>query len=248
LGPPGSNTAINIAVTAPNGNSKPYTIIVERAPLGGNNNLQSLTVSPGALAPTFNPNTLTYSVDVEDDVTSVTISATKSDPNAVMSGSVQAGAGTATGQATISLGGPGTSKTVSITVTAPNQSSKTYTVTVERAAQAGNNNLQSLVVSPGSLTPAFTATRQRYTVNVESKVTSVTVTATLQDTNASMEVNGQGTSSGQAREIFLRDEGSSTNITIRVNPPNGNAKTYRVTVNRASNGDNGDDEDEEGDD
>jgi chorismate-pyruvate lyase len=244
----GSNTAINIVVTAPNGNSKPYTIIVERAPLGGNNNLQSLTVSPGALAPTFNPNTLTYSVDVEDDVTSVTISATKSDPNAVMSGSVQAGAGTATGQATISLGGPGTSKTVSITVTAPNQSSKTYTVTVERAAQAGNNNLQSLVVSPGSLTPAFTATRQRYTVNVESKVTSVTVTATLQDTNASMEVNGQGTSSGQAREIFLRDEGSSTNITIRVNPPNGNAKTYRVTVNRASNGDNGDDEDEEGDD
>ncbi|MDF0674445.1 MAG: cadherin-like beta sandwich domain-containing protein [Nitrospira sp.] len=44
-------------------------------------------------------------------------------------------------------------------------------------------------------------------MNVEHNVTSVTVTATLQDTNASMEVNGQETSSGQAREIFLGDEG-----------------------------------------
>jgi len=51
------------------------------------------------------------------------------------------------------------------------------------------------------------------------------------------EVNGQGTSSGQAREISLGDQGSSTDITIRVTPPNGTAKIYTIAVKRASNGD-----------
>jgi hypothetical protein len=237
----GSNTLTNIIVIAQNGDPKTYTINITRAALAGNNNLSALIVTPGPLTPAFASNRLTYSVDAAEDVTSVTVSATKSDSNAVMSGSVTAGAGTATGQATIPLDGPGTNTVVSITVDAPGQSPKTYTITIERGARAGNNNLQSLAVSPGSLTPAFTAARTRYTVDVESPVTSVTVTAALQDTTAGMEVNGQGTSSGQAREIALGEEGSNTTITIRVTPPNGNAKTYTITVNRASSGDSGND-------
>ena len=43
----GSNTIINIIVTAQNGTQKPYTVNVNRAALGGNNNLSALTVSPG---------------------------------------------------------------------------------------------------------------------------------------------------------------------------------------------------------
>jgi len=237
----GSNTLTNIIVIAQNGDPKTYTINITRAALAGNNNLSALTVSPGPLTPAFSSNRLTYSVDAAQDVTSVTVSATKSDSNAVMSGSVTAGAGTATGQATISLGGPGTNTIVSITVDAPGQSSKTYTIIVERAAQAGNNNLSALTISPGTLAPPFNPSVTRYTVDVGSTVTSVTVTAVLQDANAGMEVNGQGTSSGQPREISLGTEGSSTNISIRVNPPNGNAKTYTTTVNRASSGDGGSD-------
>jgi hypothetical protein len=49
-----------------------------------------------------------------------------------MSGSVTAGAGVLTGSATISLGGPGITTRITITVTAPNESSKTYTITVNR--------------------------------------------------------------------------------------------------------------------
>jgi hypothetical protein len=102
--------------------------------------LQSLSISPGALAPSFRSNRLTYTVDVAENVSSVTVSATKSDPNAVMSGDVAAGAGTATGQSTISLDGPGTSRVVSITVTAPNQRSRTYTITVNRASSGGSGD------------------------------------------------------------------------------------------------------------
>lgn len=236
---PGTNTFITIVVTAQNSAQKTYTVDVGRAAPAGNNALRGLTVSPGALDPSFNAGTTRYTVNVGSNVPSVDIAATKSDPNAVMSGDVTAGAGTATGRATIPLSGPGTATSVSITVTAPNGSSNTYIVTVNRAAPAGNNNLSALTVSPGSLSPAFRADRTNYSVNVDSTVSSVTVTAVPQDTNAGIDINGQGTSPGQAREISLGAEGSSTNITIRVNPPNGNAKTYRVTVNRASNEDNG---------
>lgn len=237
----GSNTIIPIVVTAANGGQRTYTITVERAAQAGTNNLSALTISPGALAPSFRSNRLTYTVDVAEDVSSVTVSATKSDPNAVMSGDVTAGAGTATGQATISLGGPGTSRVVSITVTAPSQSSKTYTVTVERAAQAGNNNLAALTVSPGALTPPFSPSTARYRMSVGNSVTSVTVTAVIQDTNAGLEVDGQATNSGQAREIPLGAERSRTRITIRVTPSIGNAKTYTIVVRRGSDGDDDDD-------
>ena len=245
LGPEGSTTAVSIVVSESSNNSRTYIVLLKRANLVGNNSLQSVTISPGTLTPTFNANTLTYSVDVADHVTSVNVSATKDDPNAVMSGDVTAGAGTATGSALIPLGGAGTSRVVVITVTAPNQSSKTYRITVERAAQASNNNLSALTVSPGNLTPQFDANTTRYTVNVGRRVTSVTVTAIPQDSNASMQINDQGTSPGQAREISLGDEGSSTNVTIRVNPPSGTAKTYTITVNRASNKGNGNDGDDD---
>ena len=238
LGGPGRKV-VSITVTAPNGSSKTYTVTVDRATQASNNNLSALTVSPGSLSPSFRASRTNYSVDVDSTVSSVTVSATKADPNAVMSGDVTAGTGTTSGSAPIQLDGPGARRVVSIIVTAPNQSSKTYTITIQRTAQAGNNNLQSLVVSPGSLTPDFDANRTNYTVNVGSSVTSVIVTAAPQDANANVEINGQGIASGQGQEISLGPEGSSTNITIGVNPPNENAKTYRVTVNRASSGDNG---------
>jgi hypothetical protein len=230
----GSNTLTNIIVIAQNGDPKTYTINITRPALAGNNNLSALIVTPGPLTPAFASNRLTYSVDAAEDVTSVTVSATKSDSNAVMSGSVTAGAGTATGQATIPLDGPGTNTVVSITVDAAGQSPKTYTITIERGARAGNNNLSALTVSPGTLAPPFSPSTTRYAVDVSSNVTSVTVTAVPQDTTAGMEVNGQGAGSGQAREIALGEEGSNTTITIRVTPPNGNAKTYTITIERGA--------------
>ncbi len=234
----GSNTLINIVVTAPNGSQKTYTVNVNRAALGGNNNLSALTVSPGPLAPTFTQNTLNYTVNVASTATSVNVSATKADPNAVMSGDVTAGAGIATGQATIPLDGPGTSRVVSIAVTAPNGSQKSYTITVERAALGGNNNLSALTVSPGPLTPAFTAATTSYTVDVASTVSSVSVTPREQDTAANTTVNGQATPSGQARTITLNGAGSNTLINIVVTAPNGTQKTYTVNVNRAALGGN----------
>jgi hypothetical protein len=232
---PGSNTFINVNVTAQNGNQNNYVVVVIRA-ASGDNNLSALTVTPGPLAPAFAAGTLDYTVNVATDVTSVDVSATKADPNAVLSGSVpNPGAGQATGQATISLNGPGTQTIVSITVTAPSGASKTYTITVNRAL-SGNNNLSALTVTPGPLAPVFDSATLVYTVDVASDVTHVDVSATKADPNAvlsgSVADPGAGQATGQAT-IPLNGAGAPTPVAITVTAPNGDFKIYTITINRA---------------
>jgi hypothetical protein len=235
LGSPGSTTTIPIVVETLNGLETTYTVTVTRL-LSSDNNLSVLTVTQGALNPSpFNADTLDYTVDVATTVTSVNVSATKSDPNAVMSGSLTAGAGVATGQATIPLGGPGTATPVTITVTAPNGSNKIYTITVNRAASS-DNNLSALSVTPGSLDPAFAPNTLTYTVDVATEVTEVIVSATKSDPNAVLSGSvldpGAGQATGQAT-IPLNGAGAPTSISITVTAPNGAFKTYAITMNRA---------------
>ena len=238
LGGPGSSTPVEIIVRAPNGSTKTYRITVNR--LSDDNNLSALTVTSGALSPPFASNTLAYTVNVATGVTLVTVTATKSDPNAVLSGSIaDPGGGQATGQASIPLGGPGTATPVTITVTATNGNSKTYTITVNRAASS-NNNLSGLTVTPGSLTPAFASGQLTYTVNVATEVTEVIVTATKSDPGAVMSGSvtaGTGIATGQAT-IPLNGAGTPTTVSITVTAPSGVFKTYAITVNRAASNNN----------
>jgi hypothetical protein len=236
LNPAGQSTVIRVIVTAQNGNQKTYLVTVSRAALGGNNNLSALTVSPGTLAPSFNASTTGYSVDVGSSVTSILVTPTLSDPAATMT--VNEAIATSGLARRITLGAAGLSTSIPIVVTAPNASSKTYTITVNRASLGGNNNLSALSVSPGTLAPSFNASTTGYSVDVGSSVSSVTITPTLQDTAATMTVNGQGTPSGQARTIALNGPGTNTVISIVVIAPNGSQKTYSVSVSRAALGGN----------
>jgi hypothetical protein len=207
---------------------------VNRAAPSGDNNLSALTVTPGTLVPAFASSTVTYTVDVPNSVTSVTVTATLSDTNSSMTIN---GQGITSGQARdISLGAPGPTS-IDITVIAPNGSPKTYTITVNRAAPASDNKLLDLAVTPGTLAPVFASSTTTYSVNVGSTVTSVTVTATLSDTNATMTINGQGTSSDQARDIPLGVAGSTTEVNITVIAPSSDQKIYLVTVIRPPSSD-----------
>ena len=236
----GLSTTINIVVRAQNGSEKPYTITVDRAdppPPSGNNNLSALTVRLSTSSPnliSFSPNTTSYSVDVASTVTSVRVTPTLQDPAATLTVTSN-GQVTTSGQTrTITLRAAGLSTTINIVVRAQNGSEKPYTITVDRAdppPPSGNNNLQSLTVSPGTLSPSpFTAARTAYTVNgVSSTATAITVTATPEDPSATVTINGQGPNS---RSIPLPGGPSSTEIEVRVIPPNGIGKTYFITVNQ----------------
>jgi hypothetical protein len=232
---PPSSKAIIILLTSQSGSQSTYTITVNRAALAGNNDLAALTVTSGTLVPGFTPSTSAYTVDVVTDVTSVTVAATKSDPDAVMHlHSVTVPAGTASGQDTIPLNGPGTDTSVLITMTAPNGSSKTYSLTIHRAASS-NNKLSRLTVSVGSLTPSFAPTTLNYTVNVNGFTPSMTISATKQDPNAVMSASGSviapsGVPTGQ---VTVPLQGASIDVPITVIAQDGSPQIYRITVNRS---------------
>jgi hypothetical protein len=232
LGTPNSTTPIIIIVTAQNGTQNTYTVGISRAALGGNNNLQSLTGSPGSLSPSFSASRTSYTMDVGSTVSSVTVTPRLQDTSATMTVNGQT---TTSGQnRSVTLNGPGSNTVINVVVTAPNGAQKLYAVTVSREALGGNNNLQSLAVSSGTLSPSFNANRTSYTVSVGSSVDSISVTPRLADTDATMRVNGQATNSGQARVISLNGAGSDTDINIVVTAPNSTQKIYSITVERAA--------------
>lgn len=228
LDQPGSTKTISIVLTTQNGTESTYAVRVTRL-LSSDNNLKTLTATPGPVSPSFTSDRLTYTVDVATNISAVTIAATKSDPEAVLSGDVSD-----EGRATIQLDGPGTQKIVSITVTAPNQTRKTYRITIRRAASS-NNNLSALRVQVGTadqtLSPGFSSGETNYRVDVGTKVTSVTITATKADPLAV--ISGGVPNEGRA-SIQLDGPGTEKDVSIHVAAQDGSVKTYTITIKRAA--------------
>ncbi len=124
--------------------------------------------------------------------------------------------------------------TITVVVTAQDGSTtKTYTITVTRALSS-NADLSNLTVSQGTLTPAFAAGTTFYTDSVSNSVTSMTVAPTLADATASITVNGTAVASGSASPAINLNVGSNT-ITVVVTAQDVfTAKTYTITVTRAT--------------
>ena len=92
-----------------------------------------------------------------------------------------------------------------------------------------NDNLSSLTLSSGTLSPAFAASTTSYTASVANNVNSITVTPTVSDVNTTVTVNG-----GSAATPVSLTVGANT-ITIVVTLPDGiTTETYTVTVTRDS--------------
>lgn len=232
---PGTQKDVSIHVAAQDGSVKTYTITVKRAAPSSNNNLSALSVTSGTLNPSFTADQLNYTVDVPTDITSVDVSSTKADPDAVMSGSVSGGAGQASGQATVTLGAPGTATALSITVVAPDGSLKTYRITVNRAASS-DSSLSTLSVDAGSLDPVLAPGTVNYAVTVGLLVNSVTITATKTDPNAIMSSLGSviaaaGKSDGHVTVSPGLGVGTRVDLTV-IAQDRINTTKYTVTVTR----------------
>ena len=225
LGTPGSNTPIPIVVTAQSGSQNTYIVTVNRTALAGNNNLQGLTLSPGSLAPPFAANKTSYTVNVASSVASVIVAAQPQDAGATVSIN-----GQTTRSLTVSLGAEGSITPISIEVTAPNTSQKTYTILVNRAAISGNNNLSALNVSAGSLTPPFDFATTTYDVVAPNGTADTTVTATVADSTATLRINGSQATSGVASPKINLASGQQNSIFIVVTAENKVSNTYRVNI------------------
>lgn len=237
LGTPGSSKDITILLKSPSGSQSTYTVTVNKAVLAGNTALSALTITPGTLTPAFDPNTLTYTVNVAQTVPNVTVSATKDDPNATLTGSITAPpvAGQETGQASIPLGGQGSATPVTIIVIAPNGNSDRYRITVNRAAPASDNKLSALTVSAGTLTPPFSPDTVSYAVGLLATDETVTISATKSDRNAVMTLGSVNVSAGEpAGQVPVQlGPGTSMPVNIIVTAQDQTSiKTYAITVTR----------------
>ncbi|OHD16778.1 MAG: hypothetical protein A2087_05350 [Spirochaetes bacterium GWD1_61_31] len=141
---------------------------------------------------------------------------------------------------------------VTYTVTAGDASTQEYSVMVTSLPASSNNNLAALSMAvPLTMVETFDSGVVTYTATVADSMTSMTtVTATEQDTFATMEAQVNGGSwmalaSGMPSPSLMLDSPSGNNtIVVRVTAQNGTtkdytitvAKTVSVTVNSAANG------------
>ncbi|WP_018614670.1 cadherin-like beta sandwich domain-containing protein [Segetibacter koreensis] len=226
----GSNT-ITTAVTAGDGTTtKTYTITVTRA-ASSNANLSNLSISSGTLTPVFASGTTSYTASVANSITSVSLTPTVADATATVTvNGVVVTSGNASGAIALNVG----SNTITTAVTAGDgTTTKTYTITVIRAASS-NANLSNLSISSGTLAPVFTSGTTSYTASVANSVTSLTITPTVSDATATVTVNGVAVTSGNASGAIALNVGSNT-ITTAVTAGDGTTtKTYTITVTRAA--------------
>ena len=230
----GEPNTVTVIVTAQDSTTKTYTITLTRAAsLSGNADLGGLTISSGTLSPQFSSSDITYTASVDNSVTQVTVTPTASDSLAAITvngNTVTSGNGyIVTG---LTVGEP---NTVTVIVTAQDSTTKTYTITLTRAASLSDNaDLGGLTISSGTLSPQFSSSDITYTASVDNSVTQVTVTPTASDSSATITVNGNTVTSGNGYILTGLTVGEPNTVTVIVTAQDSTTKTYIITLTRAA--------------
>ena len=108
----------------------------------------------------------------------------------------------------------------------------TSTVTIAPSDLSADAALSSLVVSEGTLSPAFASTTTDYTVSVDYSVEKLVITPTANDSTATISVSATGVSSGRGHVANL-SIGTSTVELVVTAQDSLTTKTYTVVVVRA---------------
>jgi len=192
--------------------------------LGNDASLSSVSISGATLDPVFSSSVTEYTTSIAAGTTSVDVVASTSDENArlTINGGVPTNVDLMVGE-----------NTIVILVTAEDgTTTRTYTIVITRPASS-NANLSGLELTDIILVPPFDTNNFDYSATEDFLTTSTEVTATAEDVNATVSVNGTAVSSGVAGEPIPLDEGANT-ITVRVTAESTATKTYTVVVNRQS--------------
>jgi hypothetical protein len=111
----------------------------------------------------------------------------------------------------------------------------TITIADSTPAASSDASLSALTISSGTLSPEFVPGTTSYTASVANSVSSVDVTATVNQEDAAVKVNGVTTVSGTPSAVGL-SVGANT-ITILVTAQDTTTtKTYTLTITRAAAG------------
>ncbi len=218
-------------ITAEDGTSKRYIVIVTVQPLDSDANLSDLTIASGgnglSLSPAFTSNNTSYAITVANEVSSITLTPALSS----LLASFEISKNDVMDDTDIALD-VGV-QTVKIKVIAQNSSEKTYTIQVTRqaAAQSSNAFLSSLILSEAGMAPAFNKNENNYVLTVANSISSLGIDTTPEDPSSGVviEVNGQSINSG---ETFNLNEGANV-IRVVVTSTDGTRNVYAVAVTRS---------------
>ena len=211
--------------------------------------LSSISLSTGAITPTFVAGTTSYASAAAVEATATTVSATASLPTSSVqfriAGGTYTSATTGSGSATFDI--VEGANTVDVLVTDQDGvTTGTYSVVVDRGGSMGiaavdptDATLSSISGSTiGSLSPVFLPATAAYTAAVDNTTSATTISAATSQPDASMTIAVDGgtaaplTSATASSSIDLKVGATSVVITV-VSPDTTASNTYTLTIYRA---------------
>lgn len=187
------------------------TTVIKKV-LSNNDYLKSLNVTNGTLVPSFNKNTVNYTVSVPYSITKLQFTALCEDE-----------------KSTLQVNNPdlveGGKTNVTLTVTSEAGTKRVYTIQVTRAQKpeepkSSNNKLESLEADY-PLSPLFHSDITEYTMEVPNEVTEIILSITTQDTKCTYVVEG-------GKDLVV---GENT-VTVVCTAEDGSVRNYVITVTR----------------
>jgi alpha-tubulin suppressor-like RCC1 family protein len=117
-------------------------------------------------------------------------------------------------------------------ITLPSGCSASHSMALAAVPLSADSRLTSLVLSSGSLSPAFSADITSYAVDVPVEVSSIQITPVKANTYATIRVNGITVASGADSAPILLSVGANP-ITLTITAQNGSTTITTVIVTRA---------------
>lgn len=200
---------IKIVVTAEDGSRKEYTLkVTKNDNRSSNNNLKSLSLSDVKIS--FVNSKITYNVEVDSKIETITIKAELEDSKANFVQEFEPR------KINLKYG----ANKVLIKVRSENNQEKVYTININRKDDRSNNNyLKEIELSNGKI--KFDKNTTEYKVSVPYETQNFTINAIAEDKKSKVEVVG-GTELLLGENIF----------TIKVTSENEEVKEYKIIVTR----------------
>ena len=190
-------------------------------------NLKSLELSVGSLCPVFDPDTLSYSVEVPSTTESIDISPVGTASDATVAISVN-GTKVETNTIPAKIALASATTTIIFDVSAKkNTITKQYTVVVKKLTGASTNaNLSGISLSAGNLSPFFDPNITAYNAELPKGTESVSVTAIAAGVGATVKVNGT-----EKQPVSILSKDLENPVSVEVTAEDGTTKkVYSVVV------------------
>jgi gliding motility-associated-like protein len=221
------NNEISITVTALDGSATSnYTLTVNRA-LSSDATLSSLALEGAALLPAFSSAESVYSAKVGNATTRINVIPIGTDGHATLT--LNGLPVTGASGVDLAIG----DNIITVVLTAEDGiTTKTYTVSVNRATISADATLASLGLNAGALSPGFEAGINNYDVSLPPSVSSLSITPAASQAGAAVMVNGTVLAGGASIAVPLN--GASTSVSIQVTAADGTTvNTYTLLVDQS---------------